>query len=133
MKTSYVFDSYAVLELLENGLESDLVAKILENKNQLIFMSYLSLGEIYYILLRRRGEAAAEEVVESIIFEDRINLVEANWGRIRQAAALKANGGLSYADAFMIALGLEKEAVIVNNDPEIYKLAGQVGLEVVEL
>ena len=120
-----VFDSYAILELLEDGPGARMVADLLADSGERvqIYLSEISLGEVYYILLRRHGVKAAEEVVEYIQLEESLSLATADWQRIKKAAEYKAEGGLSYADCFVPALAFDEEAAIVTGDPEIIKAA----------
>ena len=65
--------------------------------------------------------------------EGSFRLVEATWPRVKEAARIKAKGGLSYADAFVLALAVEIGAPLVTGDPEIRAAAGGLGVEVVWL
>ena len=67
MNRKIVFDSYAILALIENEDGSQTVADILADKETAIFLSVINFGEIYYIIHRRNGEQAAEEVIQSIL------------------------------------------------------------------
>ena len=130
-----VFDSYALLELFEDGPGAQVVADLLtkDGDEVNIYLSEISLGEIYYILLRRKGKKAAEEVIEYIQLDQSLSLVPAEWRRIKGAAQYKAKGVLSYADCFVLALGLDEEASIVTGDPEIIKAAEENQLAVIEI
>jgi len=130
-----VFDSYALLELFEDGPGAQLVADLLtkDGDEVNIYLSEISLGEIYYILLRRKGKKAAEEVIEYIQLDQSLSLVPAEWRRIKRAAQYKAKGGLSYADCFVLALALDEEASIVTGDPEIIKAAEENEVAVIEI
>ncbi len=133
MKPGYILDAYAMLELLEDGPGAGIVADILAKGESSVWMSSISLGEIYYILLRRYGNREAEEVIETILLGERIVLAEADWSRVKQAAAIKAGGGLSYADSFVLALGIERHAAVVTGDSEIIKKAGRLEVDVLAL
>ncbi len=130
-----VFDSYALLDLLEDGEGARVVADLLAGSGESaqIYLSEISLGEVYYILLRRHGVKAAEEVVEYVQLEESLALVTADWERIRRAAEYKAKGGLSYTDCFVLALALEENASIVTGDPEIIRAAGNRELKIIAI
>ncbi len=128
-----VFDAYAVLELLENGPGAGVVEKLIKAEAVTAFLSLLSLGEVYYITRRRRGERAAEKVIEAVFWEESLVPVEATWPRIKAAAAVKAGGGLSYADCFILALAEEEKAPLVTGDPEIISRAKKTGLELIDI
>lgn len=127
----FVFDSYAVLALVEDEPGAQVVAEIIANEAAEPYLSAVSLGEVYYIVFRRRGEPAAEEVVQGVMQEESLTIAEASWSRVKDAARIKAGGGLSYADAFVLGLSLELGAPVVTGDPEIRAIAGRLGVEVV--
>lgn len=131
MKQKIVFDAYAILALLENEPGARLVSEFLSDQETKIFLSVINLGEVYYIILRRNGEAAAEEVLQSILMEESIAIVEAPWSRVKETAKIKSLGGLSYADAFALSLAKEIDAPLVTADPEIKVLAKKTGVEII--
>ena len=130
-----VFDSYALLELFEDGPGAQVVADLLTKGGDEvnIYLSEINLGEIYYILFRRKNKEVAEEVIEYIQLDQSLNLVSAEWQRIKQAAQYKTKGGLSYADCFVLALAFDEKASIVTGDPEIIKAAEEKELTVIEI
>ena len=52
------------------------------------------------------------------------DVVDPDWQLVEAAAALKAEGGLSYADAFCVATATRLDAPIWTGDPEIIELLG---------
>ena len=127
----YVLDSYAVLAVIEGETGAQIVADIVAGEETELYMSIISLGEIYYILLRRKGEQSAEEVVQNTLAEDSLTIADVSWPRVKEAALFKPQGGLSYADAFVLALGKELKAPVVTGDPEIRTAATKAGVEIV--
>ena len=130
MSSCYVFDAYALLVLLEDEPGADLVAGVLNKQDADIYLSAVNLGEVYYLLLRKSGLEQAESVMESIALEDTLTVAEASWVRVKAAASVKATGGLSYADAFAVALAKELEAPLLTGDPEIIAKAEAIGIQV---
>ena len=130
MSKRYVFDSYALLALLEDEKGADLIASILTKQENQIYLSIINMGEIYYLVLRRKGMEQAEKVIESISLDDTITVAEASWAGVRAAASVKAEGGLFYADAFAVALAKELQAPLLNNDPEIIAKTETYGIQV---
>lgn len=95
------------------------MAAILEEETSTVHISAVNLGEVYDILLRRRGLAAAQEVEATVFQQPNVQVVEAGWSRVRAAAELKAaEGDLSFADAFAASLARELSAPLVTGDPE---------------
>ena len=133
MNRKIVFDSYAVLALIENEDGAQTVADILADKETAIYLSVINFGEIYYIVHRRNGEQAAEEVIQSILLEESLTIVEMPWERVKEAARIKSRGGVSYADAFALSLAKEFQAPLVTGDPEIRSAAQQMGAEIIWL
>jgi PIN domain nuclease of toxin-antitoxin system len=130
MSSCYIFDSYALLALLEDEPGADLVAGVINRQGADIYISSINLGEIYYLLLRRSGLEQAESVLESIVLEEKLTVAEASWVRVKAAASVKATGGLSYADAFAVSLAKEFEAPLLTGDPEIIAKAEEIGIQV---
>lgn len=94
-------------------------------------ISLINLGEVLYIRIRAGGEDSARADVETI--RKRLTVVDPDWSMVVAAAAIKAEGGLSYADAFCIATALHLGAPLWTGDPEILELAGQHSCEVIDL
>jgi len=132
-RKKFVLDSYAILALVEDEPGAQVVADILSEEGTELYLSVVNLGEVYYIISRERGERAAEEVVRGIMEEETVAIVEVSWPRAREAARIKAKGGLSYADAFVLGLALELKAPVVTGDPEIQAIAESLGTEIVWL
>ena len=60
----------------------------------------INLGEALYMRIRERGKKAAR--AEARVIRRRAEIVEADWELTRAAAEVKAQGRLSYADAFCV-------------------------------
>jgi predicted nucleic acid-binding protein len=93
-------------------------------------MSWVNLGELYYLTTRRRGEALARRAVEGL--QRRISVEEPNAALVMAAAEIKAGGRMSYADAFCVATARRHGLPVYTGDPEIIALDGE-DLEVVDL
>jgi predicted nucleic acid-binding protein len=133
MVRKIVFDAYAIMTLLEDEAGAAIIHDLLVDENTEILISAINLGEVYYILLRRNGKSAAEEVIENILLEETIKIEEAQWERVKSAAEIKAGGGLSYADAFALSLAKEFQAKLVTGDPEIQAIAAKAAVEIIWL
>lgn len=121
MASSFVLDSYAILALLGGETGAEEVALILSALESGLAVSAVNVGEVFYILRRRRGLEAAVSAEEAIYGHPRLKVAEASRERIRAAALLKADGGLSFADAFALALAKELGGTLVTGDPEFAK------------
>lgn len=108
-------DSWAVLRWLE-GVEPG-TRRVEEALQHRPVMSWINLGEVFYIVTRAAGEPAAQEVVNDL--RTRLLLDEATPRRTLEAAALKAAHPMAYADAFAVATARAHAATLLTGDPEI--------------
>ena len=116
----YLLDSFALLAYLNDELGGGRVQEVLalaKGRKVRLVMSLINLGEVLYITERNRGLPVAQTVlalVESLPLE----LLEASRDLILDAAHVKANYTLSYADAFAVAVAIRENAIIMTGDPE---------------
>ena len=130
MADRYVLDAFALLALVGDEAGGEEVAAILQEASAELFISAINLGEVYYILRRRRGQGAARELESRAFRQPNLRVVEPMWDRVRAAAGIKAVGGMSFADAFAAALAQELSAVLLTGDPEFEPLARSGTLQV---
>lgn len=111
-------DSWAVLRLLE-GTEpaASRVTEALERERPV--MSWINLGEVYYVVHRDRGRAEAEAVLRDL--RPLLSLDLPSQRRVIEAARLKADHPLAYADAFAAATAIAHGACLLTGDPELLK------------
>lgn len=124
-----VLDSWALLAYLKNEPPAARIEETWLSSGAAI--SSVNLGEALYIRMRERDEDTAVAEVDPI--RNRCHVIDADWTLIFSAAQIKAEGGLSYADAFCIAAAKRIEAALWTGDPEIIERAGALGCEVVDL
>lgn len=82
----------------------------------------VNLGEVLYRQTRLAGGRAARERVTAL--RGNLKVIDPDWPLVEAAAAIKAPGGLSYADAFCVATAMRLEAPLWTGDPEIIDLPG---------
>lgn len=119
-RPKYILDSYALLAYFQAEPAGAKVRNILKDAAAgaaKAFLSVISLGEIYYIVVRKRGEQEAGAIAEAISRLP-VGLVDAMKERVLAAARVKAQHPVSYADAFVVAAAIEFTATIVTGDPE---------------
>ena len=80
-------------------------------------MSWINLGEVFYIIRRDQGNDLALEVVRDLRL--RIELDLPSEGRILTAAAIKSDHPMAYADAFAVATAVAHDATLLTGDPEL--------------
>ena len=88
-------------------------------------ISWINLGEVYYMLARKKGAAIADEVLRDIQLLS-IKVHEPGKSDILAAARLKAAHAISYADAFAVGLTRKLEGTLYTGDPEILDLKDQI-------
>lgn len=118
---NYVLDTSAIFVYTNPEEDSNLVEDILNSAKKgkcNIFISFISLMEVYYITWQQKGEDTAKEFVV-LIKSLPVQIVESNERLILSAGRIKANHRLSLADSIIAATAIEKSAVLVHKDPEL--------------
>lgn len=113
---TFALDSWAILRLLE-GTEpaAGRVEQVLAEGRPV--MSWINLGEVFYIVRRDRGDDEAHEVVRDLRL--RLDLDLPSEHRVLTAAAIKADHPMVYADAFAAATAAAHDATLLTGDPEL--------------
>ena len=129
-RPKYILDSYALLAYFQAEPAGAKVRDILKEASAgavAVFLSVISLGEIYYIVARKRGEEKAGEITE-LVSRLPVGLVDATKERVLAAARVKAQHPVSYADAFVVATAIEFTATIITGDPEFKETESRVAV-----
>jgi uncharacterized protein len=80
-------------------------------------MSWINLGEVFYVVHRATGSDRARQVISDL--RHRLHLDLPTEARMLEAASIKAKHALAYADAFAIATAMAHDASLLTGDPEI--------------
>lgn len=130
----YILDSYALLAFLEGEAAQTRVQELLRSaeagKSEL-FMCIINLGEVLYIIERERGLRMAQQV-QGLIETLPIHIIESSNELVFEAAHIKANYKISYADAFVVASAKREAAIILTGDPEFKSVEKLVTVEWLE-
>lgn len=111
-----ILDSWAVLRYLEDaGAVAAAVEALLEAETPLI--SWINLGEVHYVLRRLHGEDEAIQTVRDL--RDVIDARLPDEKLVLDAARIKADSPMSFADAFAAALAVIHNATLWTGDPEL--------------
>lgn len=115
-----------------NRLEEDssYIHRLLTEPPHQRWMSVINVGEVYYQTLRAEGEDNALAAMESL-WQQAVEFVDAGYELTMNAARIKAQFPLSYADCFAAALAQRMRARLVTGDPEFRRLES-VGIIQVE-
>jgi predicted nucleic acid-binding protein len=129
MKKKKVLDSFALLAYLKMEGKYKKIKDLLSSDEVRLLMNDINLGETFYILARERGMEKAEYFISTIFTSLPIQDVANTFQDVLEAARIKANHSLSYADCFAVALALKENAPIVTGDPEFKKVQKVVEIE----
>ena len=132
MNQKRLLDSSALLAYLnqEKGFEiiKNALAKA-QKSGFLLMMNEINIGESYYILFRKRGKQKADYFLENILPALPITAVPNDFQQVIDAARLKAEYSLSFADCFAVVTAQREEAKIMTGDPEFKKIEHLVKIE----
>jgi len=127
----FVLDSFALLAYLNGELACKRVVQVLEQsraQQARVLLCTINLGEILYIIERRRGlynAQRAQALIESLPIEE----VLPDRSLILDAAHIKAHHAISFADAFVTALAQRESAIVLTGDPEFQSVQKLVQVE----
>ena len=120
MIPAYLFDSHALLVFFQKEEGAEIVARILNEaiqRNTERLICVMNLGEIIYLAKRRFGEEKTLEILGRI-HQLGVRVLHVPDSLVYQAAELKAEYPIAYADCFALACAIEQPAVLVTGDPE---------------
>ena len=86
-----------------------------------VIINVINLGEIFYILGRRKGEVEAKTTIEELRATG-IEVLPVTDSLVFDAASLKIRHAIAYADAFAVATTKAQKATLVTGDPELKDL-----------
>ena len=132
MKRKRLLDSFAIIAYLnkEKGFEKvrDAMSEA-QNSGGSILMNEINIGEVYYILFRKRGPEKADYFLQTILQSLPIIVVSNDFDDVIKAAKIKAEHPLSFADCFAAATAKKNNSVIMTGDPEFKKIENLVAIE----
>jgi predicted nucleic acid-binding protein len=132
MNTNFVLDAWAILALLQK--EEPAASRVLQllqesdMRKYRLNISIINLGEVYYRIGRIRGRKEADETLKSI-YQLPMTVLPATDQIVLEAATLKMELAISYADAFAAAETQRLKATLVTGDPELIELKGVIRIE----
>ena len=111
----YVLDTSAVMAILVDEEGAAAVRDVIYGRDR-VRLPFIVLMEVECKFLQRKPEAAEESM--SILEGWPVDIAESYYGWRRRAAQVKAEGQLSFADAWIASLALLNDAQLVHKDPE---------------
>ena len=124
----YVLDSSAFLALFEDENGAETVQNLLDQATRggvIIFVSFVTFTEIFYITFREKGEKEARKQTK-LMNRLAITRVESSQELGLIAGRLKATNKISFADAWISATAIFYAATLVHKDPEFEQLEDEV-------
>ncbi|MDR3753776.1 MAG: type II toxin-antitoxin system VapC family toxin [Terracidiphilus sp.] len=119
----YVLDANAVLRYFVKGPGIEILDRIFAQAQRgeaALAMSVINRGEALYILAKRVGMLNAIETLRTLAHY--VESVDVSEQFATEAATLKFNYRLGYADCFAAILAIRRGATLVTADPDFVKL-----------
>jgi uncharacterized protein len=132
VKQKRLLDSYALLAYLNKEADYEKVLEVMEKteaNNEFLLMCEINIGEVYYIISRKRGRAKADYFLDTILPSLPIRLIAVNFDLILAAARLKGEYPLSYANCFAAAVAESEGAILMTGDPEFKAIENVVNID----
>lgn len=127
-KTPYLFDTSAILTLLEDEEGAQRVETLLRREE--VLFPFLALLETYYITLQEQTEDLADQRYALLKQLPEAILWGVDEPTLLTAGRLKAAHRLSLADALIAAFAVQQQAILVHKDPEMEALKDTVKMEI---
>lgn len=124
MKRKSLLDSFAILAWMQDEDGAQVVEDLLygaKRGEEQILMNIVNLGEVFYRCARVQDLQFARETLDRIRLLP-IRIIPCPNDLVLQAAEIKAEYSIAYADAFLAATALREDAQVVTGDPEFKKL-----------
>jgi predicted nucleic acid-binding protein len=125
MPASKVVDAWAMIAWLLDQAAAPAVESFIQEAaagNLQLLMSWMNVGEVYYIISKRHGSERVAEFLSRLPSLP-IRLVLPDEDGILAAAEVKAAHPVSFSDAFAIALAQAEQASVITGDDEIRQCA----------
>jgi len=126
-----ILDSFALLCFFhkEPGWEKiKALLGDLSRKGEKALLSRINWGEFFYILQRRVGRDKTQEAL-SLLDQLPIDIISVDDPLVREAAEIKAEHPIAYADAFCAALAQRHQGRILTGDPEFKAIEKWVAVQ----
>lgn len=131
MRKKSVLDSFAILAWLQNEPGADRVEALLtqaQRRKTFLLLNVINLGEVYYRLARQHGHTLAQTIIRQLETVP-IQLYPCDHDLAIEAAKIKADYPMAYADAFAVATALKEDAVVITGDPEFHQVEHLVTID----
>lgn len=131
MSAKIVLDSFALVSFFHKEPGWEKVREVLyrlSSASQKALLNIINWGEFYYIVRRRVGKRKAEETL-TLLEQLPVTIISVDDQLVKEAAEIKADYPVSYADAFCIATAQRSKAEILTSDPEFKAVQNLVAVK----
>lgn len=131
MRRKSLLDSFAVLAWVQDEPGAERVEALLieaQRRKVPLLLNVINLGEVYYRLARHQGHPFAREIIQQLEVLP-LRLYPCDAGLALEAARIKADFPMAYADALAVATALRESAVLVTGDPEFRQVEHLVTID----
>jgi len=132
VRKARLLDSFALLAYLKKEKTYQEVKNILashQEGEEDLLMNEINVGEVYYILARERSLEAAEYFLHDILQALAIKITPNSLFDVIDAAKIKAQFAIAYADAFAVATAIKYNATLVTGDPDFKEVEHLIEIE----
>ena len=132
MKQKRLLDSFALIAYLNKENNFQKIREVLAEAQQSgspVLMNEINIGETYYILYKKRGREEAEFFLDTVLTALPILTVTNDFECVMDAARLKAEYPLSFADCFAAVTARRENAIVMTGDPEFKNIEHMVKIE----
>jgi len=132
MKKARLLDSFALLAYLKKEKDYQKVKDILashQTGEEDLLMNEINVGEVYYILARERSLDAAEYFLHDILQALDVKTIPNSLPDVIEAARIKAQFPIPYADAFAVATAARYGATLVTGDLDFKKVEHLIDID----
>lgn len=131
MAKAYVIDTSALFAFIQDEEGADRVERILKaasSHDNPVYISFISIAELYYVTWQEEGESAAKEIIV-LVKSLPLSVIESCERLTLLAGRIKATCRLSLADAFIAATASQMSATLIHKDPEFGQAAPYISAE----
>ena len=131
MKKRSLLDSYAILAYLKQEPNFEIVKNLLRNSSkgrESVLMNQINAGEVYYQVAKQNLSEDMDRFWNHFL-QLPILFIENDFPLVIEAAKIKAQFPMAYADAFAVATALRQSASIVTGDPDFKHVEALVKID----
>jgi predicted nucleic acid-binding protein len=129
VKKKNVLDAYALLAYLKKESGHARVRDLLASEDTSLLINSINVGEVFYIFAREHGIRAADYFLSVILPSLPVAVVENSFDDVIQAARIKTEHRLSFADCFAAATAIREGAHLLTGDPEFKKMGKALSID----